>query len=201
MKPFRLFCLLVSTLFTLSSKAGEQKPGCFEGMLHPPNVTVALPTNFVVVSASPAAKATKQFDMYEGNIWAPEKTARQFEFGAEHKFTNATEPMFFVHLSDSVAQNPGKDTFTIEKDLVKNFASAGVRNVQSKKTKWGDYPVLSLTGERPNGSAVFIAWIGINSPDGWTIFVDYRVPTGKSHPSAEEKKIWEAFLRNTKPAK
>jgi hypothetical protein len=58
-----------------------------------------------------------------------------------------------------------------------------------------------FTRERPDGSPVFVAWIGINSPDGWTILVDYRVPRGEGNPTKEEKKIWEKFLSGTKPHK
>jgi hypothetical protein len=137
--------------------------------------------------------------MDDGVIWAPEKTARQFEFGADRKFSNATEPLFYARLSAEVGQQPGTDIFSNERDIVKNYSAAGLKKVKSSKIKWGNYPVLTLTGERPDGSPVFVAWIGINSPDGWTILVDYRVPKGKGHPTNEETKIWETFLKETKP--
>ena len=126
-------------------------------MLTPPKIILALPTNFIVVSASPDARTTKAFDMSDGNIWAPEKTARQFEYGAEHKFSNAKEPMFLVHLSSEVAQYPGKNEFTIEKDLEASLSRMGMKNVKTRKVNWGKYPVLSVTGERPDGSPAFFA--------------------------------------------
>ena len=182
--------------------ADEPAPGWFEGMFHPPKVVVALPKNFIVTSASKDAKKSKEFNMYDGNIWAPQKTARQFEFLAETSFLKAKEPMFWVHLSEEVAQNPGTDDFTNEPNIVANWTSAfGFKKVKSAKTKWATYPVLSLTGERPDGSPFFVAWIGINSPDGWAIIVDYRVPKGEGHPTKEEREIWETFLKETKPQK
>ena len=199
MKPNHFLSLLGIVMFTAASKAGGQTNSWFPGMLHPPAVTVALPTNFVIVSASPATKETKQFDMYDGVIWSTPRTAHQFEFGADHKFSNAQEPIFWVHLSDNVGQKPGTDAFTNEKDLVVTLSGLGLKKVKSAKTKWGAYPVLSMTGERPDGSPAFAAWIGINSPDGWTILVDYRVPKGAGHPTKEETRIWETFLNNTKP--
>ena len=69
--------------------------------------------------------------MEDGVIWAPERTARQFEFGAEHKFEKAKNPMFFVRLSSEVGQFPGRDTFTNEKDIVRNYTAAGLKNVKS----------------------------------------------------------------------
>lgn len=191
--------LLALATFSGMAHATEATNGWFAGMLTPPKITPALPTNFVVVSASPSTKETKQFNMYEGVIWSVERTAQQYEFGADRKFSNAKDPLFYAVLSEQVAQLPGTGTFNNEKDIVANYSAAGLRKVKSAKTKWGNYPVLSLTGERPDGSPVFVAWIGINSPDGWTILVDYRVPRGKGHPTNEEKRIWERFLSDTKP--
>lgn len=195
---FYLFALAVTSGIT---QAADATNGWFAGMFDPPKVTPALPTNFVVVSASPATKESKEFNMYDGVVWSVERTARQFEFGADRKFSNAKDPMFYVVLSAEVGQIPGSNTFTNEKDLVANFTALGLKKVKSDKTKWGAYPVLSLTGERPDGSPVFVAWVGINSPDAWTILIDYRVPRGEGHPTKEEKKIWEKFLSDTKPPK
>lgn len=173
----------------------------FAGMRTSLGVRPALPSNFIVVSASPGAKGTKEFDMYDGNIWAPARTAKQFEYGGEKSFAKAAEPLFFVHLSSNVAQDPATGRFTHEKDLEANFQMMGVKHAKSARTKWGDYPVLSLTGERPDGSPVFVAWMGFNSPDGWTVLIDYRVPKGGGHPTREEQQIWERFLRDTKVVK
>jgi hypothetical protein len=199
---FRLHIPLFALLTTaVLAHAADSTNAWFAGMLTPPRVIPALPTNFIVVSVSPDAKTSKEFDMYEGNVWAPERTARQFEFRAEKKFSNTQDPMFYVRLSSEVGQHPDSDTFTNEKNIESNSANAGLKKVKSAKTKWGDYPVLSLTGERPDGSPVFVAWLGINSRDGWTVLIDYRVPKGKGHPTKEERRIWERFLNDTKPAK
>lgn len=201
MKHQSFTSLLVLLAATLLAQAADTTNNWFAGMLTPVRVVPALPTNFIVVSASPDAKTSKEFDMYEGNVWAPERTARQFEFSAEKKFSNTKDPMFYVQLSSDVGQEPGSDRFTNEKNIEANYTKAGLRKVQSAKTKWGSYPVLSLTGERPDGSPVFVTWLGINSRDGWTVFIDYRVPKGKEHPTKEERQIWETFLNETKPAK
>lgn len=196
----RFLARLVALLATLMlTQAADRTNAWFSGMLTPVRVIPALPTNFIVVSASPDARESKEFNMYDGNIWAPERTARQFEFATEKKFSNAKDPLFFVQLSESVGQEPGGDSFTHEKDLEATFGKLGVKGVKVAKRKWGDYPVLSVTGERPDGSPVFAAWVGINSPDGWTIKIEFRVPKGKGHPTREEKQIWERFLTETKP--
>lgn len=177
----------------------DVKGGWFNGMIHPPHVIPALPSNFIIVSAAPETKKSREFDMYRGVIWAPERTARQYEFGSETNLQNAKDPMFFVRLSSSVGQYPGTDRFTDEKNLVGQCRSLGLKNLKTAKNKWGAYPVFSVTGNRSDGSTFYMAWIGINSRDGWTIVVDYRVPMGADHPTKEEQQIWENFLTQTKP--
>ena len=167
--------------------------------MHPLTITPALPANYIVVSIWPETKRTREFNMEEGVIWAPERTARHFEFGADKTLANAKDPMFYVRLSETVSQMPGTDKFKGEERMVAALTSSGVKNVKSSKTKWGHYPVLALTGQAKSGVAMFTAFLGINSPDGWVIAINYRVPTAKGHPTDEEKKIWERFLNETKP--
>lgn len=194
--------LLRIALFALGAlslaRANQTTQPWFAGMTTPPKVNIALPADFIVVSASPDARTTKAFDMYNGNIWAPPVTAKQFEYGASTKLNETQTPLFFVHLSEEVGQQPGTDTFNNERNLDSNYRAAGLKNVKSAKTKWGPYPVLSLTGDRPDGVPFFIAWIGINSPEGWAIVIDYRVPRGKGHPTDEERQIWNRLLSETR---
>ncbi|HSH93891.1 MAG TPA: hypothetical protein VK968_07080 [Roseimicrobium sp.] len=199
MKTNKHICILAFIVITTICNAAETTNAWFAGMLHPPKIKLALPPDFIVVSASPDAKTTKEFDMYMGNIWAVEKTARQFEYGADRKVSNTKDPLFYVVLSDQVAQIPGTDSFVNEANIVRALKAVGAKKMKSTKTKWGKYPVMSVTGERPDGSPIFSAWIGINSPDGWAILIDYRVPKGPGHPTKEEVKIWETFLKETKP--
>ena len=76
--------------------------------------------------------------------------------------------------------------------------AVGAKNVSTKKLHWGTYPVLEFTGDRPNGSPFFTAWVGINSPDGWALFIDYRVPKGEGHPTKDEQAIWQHLMEDTK---
>ena len=173
----------------------------FPGALYA-KITPALPTNFIVVSASPEAKGTKAMDILEGVLWASERTARQFEFGGNGKLNGAKEPLFHVAITPLVMQKPGTDQFTNEKDLEAKSAAAGLKKAKVTKTKWGDYPVLSMTFENPlDGATMFVAWVGVNSPDGWTVLINYRVPQGKGHPTKEELEIWKRFLSETKNPK
>ena len=199
MRHHRLSTLLTLFLATSLAYAGDKKPSWFEGMQNPPRVTPALPPYFIVVSIWPETKTTKEFNMEEGVIWAPEDTARHFEFGADTAIANAKEPLFYARLSATVTQIPKSDKFSAEDSMAARLTSSGVRNVNTRKTKWGNYPVLVLTGDAPEGLSMFTAFVGINSPDGWVIVINYRVPSGKGHPTESEKAIWDRFINETKP--
>lgn len=141
----------------------------------------------------------KEFNMYDGVVWGPARTAKKVEFAATTiKQDQIEDAIFYVHLSSEVGQIPGTDTFTNEKDIVEAWTSLGMKHVKITKTKWGDYPVLAATGERPDGSTFYVAWVGINV-ESWALIIDYRYPKKKGHPSDDEKKIWETFLTKTKP--
>ncbi|CAN5755758.1 hypothetical protein BH09VER1_BH09VER1_12690 [soil metagenome] len=168
-------------------------------MSQPLLLTPAVPADFIVVSLWPKTKTTTEFNMEEGVMWAPERTAHHFEIGADDNIATAKDPLFYVRLSKTVSQVPGTDKFKGEENMAATLTSSGVKNVKIRKTKWGDFPVLALTGQAKSGLAMFTAFLGINSPDGWVIAINYRIPTAKGHPTDEEKKIWERFLNETKP--
>jgi len=165
-------------------------------------ITPALPADYTVVSANPAANGTKEMNILDGVIWSPERTARQFEFGDNGKLNEAKEPLFHVAITPLVRQKAGTDQFSNEQDLEAKSKASGLKNVKVAKSKWGNYPVLSMTFENPlDGATMFVAWVGANTPEEWTVLINYRVPQGKGHPTKEELKTWERFLSETKAQK
>jgi hypothetical protein len=196
---FYIWLLVLIPLATLSraTETNSWFPGALSLKIVP-----ALPTNYTIVSANPAAKGTKEMDILDGVIWAPERTARQFEFGGNGKLNEAKEPLFHIAVTPLVRQNAGTEQFTNEKDLEAKSKASGLKNVRVAKTKWGDYPVLSMRFENPlDGASMFVAWVGANTPEEWTVLINFRVPQGKGHPTKEELKIWERFLSETKAQK
>lgn len=189
--------LLASTALSQAADSSRWFPGALDL-----NISPALPTNYVVVSANPAAKDTGEMDILDGVIWAPERTARQFDFGGNGRLNEAKDPLFHVVVTPLVRQLAGTTQFSNEKDLEANSKASGLKKVKTAKTKWGDYPVLSMTFENPlDGATMFVAWVGANTPEEWTVLINYRVPQGKKHPTKEEIRIWETFLRDTKAQK
>ena len=192
--------LLLCALFAsaLISRADDSLTNqWFAGMLNPPEIVPVLPTNFIVVSASPESRSIKKFNMSDGNIWAPERTARQFEFGVETRFSKAQDPMFLVRLSTQVAQYPGKGKFTIEKDLARNVDSLGLKDAKTKKSKWGKYPVLRPDRRAPQRHA------GLHRLD-WNQFARTAGPSSsiiaclsaRDIPQPKEQQIWGRFSKN-----
>ena len=196
---FHIWLMILSTLGPLSHAA--ETNSWFPGALSL-KMTPALPTNYTVVSANPAAKGTKEMNILDGVIWAPERTARQFEFGGSGKLNEAKEPLFHVAITPLVRQIAGTQQLTNEKDLEAKSKASGLKNVKVGKIKWGSYPVLSMTFENPlDRATMFVAWVGANTPEEWTILINYRVPQGKGSPTKEELRIWDKFLSETKAQK
>ena len=196
---FHIWLVVLVALARLSHAA--ETNAWFPGALNL-RITPALPTNYTVVSANPATKGTKDMDFLDGVIWAPALTARQFEFGGNGKLNEAKEPLFHITITPLVRQIAGTEQFTNEKDLEAKAKVSGLKKLKVTKTKWGNYPVLSMTFENPlDGATMFVAWVGANTPEEWAVLINYRVPQGKGHPTKEEMKIWERFLGETKPQK
>lgn len=137
--------------------------------------------------------------MYSGVIWSEPGTAEPFAHGKTADLSRIAKPLFWVHLSSEVGQNPGTDTFSNEAGLKEAMVDFGFHDVDILKYQWGAYPVLSATGTRPNGSPFFVAWVGINTPEGWALIIDYRVPRSEDYSPKDAAAIWRNFLEHTRP--
>lgn len=70
----------------------------------------------------------------------------------------------------------------------------GVRNPRVMKMQWGSYPVIAVEGVRPDRTPMFAAWVGLNSPQGTTVFMQLFQPKNSKNSRA----FWYNFLRQTK---
>jgi len=173
----------------------------FPGMHTPPPLAPALPQNFEVFPNTQPdnnPKANITFDMYSGVLWTDKKTGSEYAFQKKKSYDKITQPIFIVRLSAEVGQLPGTNNFTIEKDIamIKNY-NVGEKLFTEKKMI-GGFPALIVTGKRADGTIGRSLWLGCNSPDGWTIYIDYRTPVKASE---EEQKqyaaIWNDFINKT----
>lgn len=175
----------------------EQKPltsefdaaGMLPGMLSPPLLTFALPADFVATPFGAEA------DMYRGVLWGTKESAAKVKKAAS--FAAADSAFFMIRLSSDVGQEED-GTFSHEKGLEKTLESMGMKEVKTRKLKWGDYPVLTMTALRPDGTRALSAWVGINR-GSWVLFCDFQTGRGPGHPTDKEMAIWNDFLEKTKP--
>ena len=162
--------------------------GMLPGMLSPPLLTFTLPADFVATPFGAEA------DMYRGVLWGTKETAAKVKKAGS--YAAADSAFFLIRLSSDVGQEDG--SFSHEKDLEKKLESMGMKDVRTNKRKWGDYPVLTMTALRPDGTRAFTAWVGINR-GSWVLFCDFQTGRGPGHPTEQEKAIWNDFLEKTKP--
>lgn len=157
-----------------------------------PNIIDALPVKLVLPNdfvPKPLAPGMERI-----TIWGVAATLDRLAADPRHNVGKIDSPVFVVQLSTSVAQT-GASQFNNEDPA--QFAAIGLKDVKMKKLAWGPYPVLVIAGSRPDGSPFSVAWVGMNRPEGWTIFLDYRCPHGAGHPSQGEQKIWDDLLNKT----
>ncbi|MCC5848786.1 MAG: hypothetical protein JJU29_11905 [Verrucomicrobia bacterium] len=158
----------------------------------------ALPEGYVVVNADPQSEDPEEFDMGYGVFWVPEKLADEFRFSKIIKEGGKLkQPAFVTKLSVDVAQLPG-NRFTIEENLEEMFRAFGAKNLELKKTMWGTYPVLAISGNMPTGEAFARLWFGINSPNGWAVEIIFFIPEEEDFPLEKSMEMWETLLEETR---
>jgi hypothetical protein len=155
-------------------------------------VSVALPKNFVVMPIHDDVP-----DLDGGLLWGEQSVLEKFKGDPKLDARKLTGPVFVVTISDGVIQT-GRDTFNVEGSIKQQLNGVGVKDVAIKKTKWGEFPVLHFRGVRSDGRVSHGAWVGFNSPDGFTMFFDFRSPSSDGKMPEEDEKVWETFLTKTK---
>ena len=88
----------------------------------------------------------------------------------------------------------GPTTFSLEKEIEQEFRRLGVKNLKMEKIKWGNYPVLSVEGLRPDGTSMHTAWVGLNSESGATILMNLYLPKNSDNSCP----IWKNLLSHTR---
>lgn len=145
-----------------------------------PMVSPALPPNYHAREWSPTEQV----------IWGTEEDLAKIP-GTPEGFGNLSELLVLGHSGD-VAQI-GPQEFSCEPHLPQLVEAIGLQNFKSEKLQWGDYPVLAIEGELPDGRTFRVCWIGLNSPYGLAICVQHYHPEGANLSS----QVWSDFLHQT----
>lgn len=158
------------------------------GMLNPPLVSFLLPDDFVLSHMGAEANVSN------GVLWGRKETLAKVR--KEGLYTEVDSAFFLAMLSSDVAVEDG--TFSHEGEIKESCQASGMKEILTRKLKWGDHPVLTLTALRSDGTRMTKAWVGINSGT-WVLAFDFFPASGAEHPKKNQLEIWNQFLEKTKP--
>lgn len=181
---FIFLCLMVS-LSPLHSYAQQEDKATrimnlLPAVVDMPGIDPAIPENFVAMS--PNGRPNINDWVY----WGPKEVLE--EYFKDPK--SLKQPILQVKLSTETFQN-GPDTFFGEEELAK------MPGVKIKKLMWGNtYPVMPVNVELGEEKA-FLAWMGLNSPNGYALMFGLTYPMEKGHPNEEDLSLWNRFLEET----
>jgi hypothetical protein len=188
----KVFITILAFTFRLLANAAQPDSVRTVAELLPDSVTEKvqlkfhLPADFVVRDADDASKGLDG----AGLLWASPKTIEQAK--QTKKLSHLPGPLFLVKISDNVAQTFKK--FTVEANLKEALP---LRELTTKKLTWGKHPVLSFKGIREDGTVATGAWLGLNTQEGWTVFIDFRGRTQDNKLLPEDQQIWDDLLSRT----
>lgn len=172
--------VLAVMLFTTSLVSGTQKTLRIRELIPEswvicPAIEPAIPTHYVLAEiGGHAVWGTKE------DIAICEKEAEKIQ----------SELISFRHTD--VLQT-GPNTFSMEKELEQTFVQMGVKEFKATKLSQGKYPVLAIEGLRPDNTRIHAAWVGLNSPDGLTIFMNLFLPRNFD----KSPTVWNTLLAKT----
>jgi hypothetical protein len=183
--------LLLSSLTATGILLANEQPRILEllpGLLAPLAIEPAIPANFTAMSPTGA------LDPAGWIYWGPEASLKTY-------FQNPKllkEPLLSVSLSGNVKQT-SPDGFGPEaKQALDMMKAIDPKGFTSFKTNWGPYPVQAVKVQM-EGHTLMMAWVGLNSPEGWTLLFNFVYPDQKGRPDKKDMVLWENFLKNTKP--
>lgn len=157
-------------------------------LLCPLAVDPSIPEDFIALSPSGT------LHLYDWIYWGPKEVLETY-------FKNPTSlevPILRVKLSADVAQT-SPNSFNNERttEFLKMLKKEYPKEFASIETQWGDYPILAIKSKLED-SLVFIAWVGLNDPEGgWTLMFNLVYPDKKGHPNKKDRQLWESLLMKT----
>ena len=178
----QLVCLLI--LLCTKSMYAEEKSLRIQELIPEtwfeyPAIEPALPDSYVLGPK----------EVYGYSIWGESKDVEAY---CKTPNCETKRPIFLLrHAYDTIQTGP--DSFSNEENISNVLGSIGVRNIQTTKLKWGNYPVLVVEGTNADKPIRF-AMIGLNSPNRFVILIRF-FSTANEEDSSE---IWNTFLRDTR---
>lgn len=183
--------IFLSCLTAASMLIADEQPrilNLIPGLLVPLAVEPAIPENFIAMAPNGIP------DPYDWIYWG-QKEALEAYFRDP---SSLKESILSVTLSGNVKQSGPHDFGPHAKQALEMMKAMDPKGFASTETTWGAYPVLAVKTQIA-GHTMMMAWVGLNSPDGWTLLFNLVYPDQKEHPDQQGIALWQHFLMNTKP--
>lgn len=132
-------------------------------------------------------------DLHEGIYWGQKGVIKNF------KDEKAVECCIIkARMSTSVKQKGKTNEFEMDPQMAHEWRKLGGRELRIRKLNWGPFPVLCAECVSLGGTHYYMAWVGLNEPDGKTLMFTLLAPDRKNIPTSLELAIWYHFLHNSK---
>lgn len=174
MKKWLFFLFFTSTLSATPWFPGEDI-----------NFQPTLPKDFILASSA------KNPSLADGVYWGSPLALKAY-FAKEAPLPG---PVIAVRYSASVHQK-GPQEFTGDAKTARDLKVLGGRQLKMRKSMWGEYPVLIVSGISHGGNFYYLAYIGLNQPDGKCLMLTFLSSSENNRASEGELAIWDRLLNS-----
>ncbi len=149
-------------------------------ILCPLAVNPGVPADFVALSPG------GNLDPYDWIYWGPKNILQAYFKNPE----TLKLPVLRVKLSANVCQT-GPNSFS---DDIRKMSIGSPQEFDAREIKWGDYPLIAVRAKIED-KLVFIAWVGMNDPEGrWVLMFNLVYPDENDRPNEGDLQLWENLL-------
>lgn len=142
-----------------------------------------IPEDFVAMSLK------GELDAYDWTYWGPKKVLETY-FKDPDSLAQSILRVKIAATSQQEIENPDRD------EWINMLKQGGYENFADVRLKWGSYPVYAIRASTTE-EVLFIAWVGLNEPGGWTMKFQLIYPSSRCKPKISDVKLWENFLSKT----
>lgn len=145
-----------------------------------------LPKEFILASRA------KTPSILEGVYWGSPLALKAY-FARESPLPG---PIIVVRYSTSVHQK-GAQEFTGDAKAARDLKILGGRQLKMRKSWWGEYPILIVNGISQGGDFYYLAYIGLNQPDGKCLMLTFLPSSENNRASEGEFALWDRLLSSS----
>ena len=179
------FLLLMQSAFAHNKVDEIRILNLLPDFVSPPMVNPALPEDFHLIQQKDDPYFSK------GYFWGSKSTLESY-FDDLSKLNGC---IIRAELSPYVIQT-GPDKFSNDGNT-QGLTAAGFTEISVNKGRWGIFPYRELLSKGPKGRRHYQMWVGLNTPEGATLFFQFIYPEYLSEPTQTQKSVWLNFVKKT----